>query len=191
MIVFIIRSVIRVLFISLLCALQGFLLEYYTLSYMSYPEKSGCVSVDIMVCSVLLYIAGNFSGGLHVDEFTVFQEHYTMLCDTVTDIDDLLKYFVTERIISIDEEEEIKKTATKSEKVQKLLSHISGPLKAGDSNGFYVMLSIMKTRGVRASQKMAEVVEAALKPILPGTKRKFSRDQPDGQFFLHLHLLKL
>ena len=69
-----------------------------------------------------------------------------------------MKYFVTEKIITTDEEEEIKTYTTKSERVSKLLLNISGPLEAGDSNGFYIMLQIMKTHGVNATQHLANQI---------------------------------
>jgi len=89
-------------------------------------------------------------------ELTVLQENYAMLCNTITDIDNLMKYFVVERIIAANEAEEItSSTLIKSEKVKKLLINVSGPLRAGDKNGFYVMLKIMKTCGIKATQNLA------------------------------------
>ena len=69
-----------------------------------------------------------------------------------------MKYFVTEKIISTDEQEEIKACITKSERISKLLLNISGPLEAGDSKGFYTMLKIMKTYGVDATQRLANQI---------------------------------
>ena len=88
-----------------------------------------------------------------------------MLCNTMTDIDDLLTYFVSENIITLNEEEVIKSSTTKSEKVRKLLLNISGPLKAGDANGFYVMLKIMKDRGTKATQNLATLLTARINSI--------------------------
>ena len=84
-------------------------------------------------------------------ELSVFQKHYAKLCNTITDINNLLKYFVSHRIINMDDEEEIKNVVVASEKVRKLLLHISGPLKANNTEGFYVMLNIMKEHGMRAT----------------------------------------
>ena len=85
-----------------------------------------------------------------------------MLCNTITDIDDLLKYFVAEKIITLNEEEKIKSSATKSDKVRKLLLNISGPLKAGNTNGFYTMLKIMKDRGTKATQNLATLLSSRI-----------------------------
>jgi len=82
----------------------------------------------------------------------------------MTDIDDLLKYFVSENIITLNEEV-IRSSTTKSEKVRNLLLNISGPLKAGYTNGFYVMLKIMKDRGTRATQNLATFLTARINSI--------------------------
>jgi len=96
----------------------------------------------------------------------VFTEHYSKLCDTITDVDDLLPHFVQQSIISTNELEVISKLHSRVEKVKKLLSHISGPLQAGNSKGFYSMLSIMEERGVQATRELA----AAMRKLLPDSK---------------------
>ncbi|XP_065918394.1 NACHT, LRR and PYD domains-containing protein 12-like isoform X2 [Dysidea avara] len=101
-------------------------------------------------------------GDSNLEEFTILQENYAVLCNTMTDIDDLLKYFVAEKIITLNEEEEIKSSATKSDKVQKLLLNISDLLKAGNNNGFYIMLKIMKDRGTKATQNLATLLSSRI-----------------------------
>ena len=91
-----------------------------------------------------------------IKEFDVFQTNYALLRDTMTDIDDLLKHFVADKIITITEEEEIKFSTSKSEKVRKVLLHIVGPLKAGNVLPFNTMLEIMKNYGVNATRLLAE-----------------------------------
>ncbi|XP_065894803.1 uncharacterized protein [Dysidea avara] len=86
----------------------------------------------------------------------IFQENYANLCSTVMEIDSLLKYFVTENVINIFDEEDIRMSVNTSAKVKKLLLHISGPLQAGDTHGFYVMLEIMKSYGTKSTQQLAE-----------------------------------
>lgn len=93
-----------------------------------------------------------------MNELQVFTKYYAPLCNTITDINELLKYFVTEKIITMDEEEHIKACVSKPEKVSKLLLSISGPLKADDSNGFHMMLRIMKTYGIDATQRLADSI---------------------------------
>ena len=88
----------------------------------------------------------------------IFKDNYAKLCDTMTDVNGLLKYFVAEKIITLDQEDEIKTTVINSERVSKLLLIISGPLKAGDSKGFYTLLQIMKSYGVDATQHLAEQI---------------------------------
>ena len=95
-------------------------------------------------------------GGSELKELAIFKENYPALCNTITDINELLEYFVKERIITIDQREEIKTCITKSEQVSKLLLNISGPLEASNTYGFYTMLEIMKTHGVNATQDLAD-----------------------------------
>ena len=95
-------------------------------------------------------------------EEKVFTQHYSKLCDTLTDIRNLLPHFVTEKIIKSDDEEEISALTTSSQKVQKLLRHISGPLKAGHTRGFYTMLKIMEIYGTQATQELASQMNNSL-----------------------------
>ena len=96
-------------------------------------------------------------------EMKIFTENYAKLCDTLTDIDSLLKYFVQADIIKGEQELEISNSKTTSEKVKKLLIHISGPLKSGNSDNFYTMLDIMKKQGAHATKELASFLkESAL-----------------------------
>ena len=95
-------------------------------------------------------------------ESNIFTEHYSIFCDTLTDIDNLLKYFVQEKVIKSDDQDEINALVKKSEKVQKLLKHIAGPLEAGDSKGFYTMLDIMENHGVQATKDLADSLKIVL-----------------------------
>ena len=92
---------------------------------------------------------------LQSNEKEIFTRHYASLCNTLTDVDNLLPYFVEENIINTNNEEEINTITTTSNKVRKLLLHISGPLKAGDAKGFHTMLTIMKERGNQSTHDLA------------------------------------
>jgi len=98
------------------------------------------------------------------NEYNIFQENYAQMCNTVTDIDELLKYFVTEKLITIFQEDDIKGYSTAAERVRKLLLIISGPLQSGDKNGFYTLLSIMKNYGTQPTKNLAESISSKLKP---------------------------
>ena len=90
-----------------------------------------------------------------LNEEIIFTRHYASLCNTLTDVDNLLPYFVEENIINTNNEEEINTITTTSNKVRKLLLHISGPLTAGDAKGFHTMLTIMKERGNQSTKDLA------------------------------------
>ena len=59
-------------------------------------------------------------------ELKVFTEHYSKLCDTLTDVDNLLPQFVQIKIITTNDLEEINvmDPPTKKRKVQKFMTHI-------------------------------------------------------------------
>ena len=88
-------------------------------------------------------------------EKDIFTSHYSSLCNTLTDVDDLLCYFVQEKIINPSDVEEINATVTRSKKVQTLLAKISGPLSAGDTRGFHTLLTIMKEHGLQSTKDLA------------------------------------
>ena len=88
-------------------------------------------------------------------EKDVFIRHFPSLCNTLTDISNLLPFFVQEKIISTNDLEEVNSAVTTTKKVEKLLSHISGPLTAGDTKGFHKMLAIMKEHGNRSTKDLA------------------------------------
>ena len=52
--------------------------------------------------------------------------------------------------------------STKYHKVQKLMIHISGPLKAGNTEVFHIMLRIMEEHGHRAMQELAGKMKRSL-----------------------------
>ena len=96
-------------------------------------------------------------------EKDVFTRHYASLCKTLTDINTLLPYFVSENIISISDHEWISvPNLPNSEKVVKLLSHISGPLEAGDAKVFHTMLDIMKKHGSQSTKDLADKISETL-----------------------------
>ena len=91
-------------------------------------------------------------------ELKLFTKYYPQLCNTLTDIDNLLPHFVQHRVITVNDLEEISATASSRRKVQKLLIHISGPLRAGNIEVFYTMLRIMEKYGHLATQQLANQI---------------------------------
>ena len=100
----------------------------------------------------------------------VFTAHYAKLCSTLTDIENLLKYFVEENVISVEDQSEINSKVKPSNKVSKLLQHISGPLESGDSKPLYTLLSIMEKHGNRATKDLANSLWGTLKEPSAGEK---------------------
>ena len=85
---------------------------------------------------------------------TLFTKNYAKLCATMQDIDSLIDHFVAKQIINMNKAEEFASITT-SEKIKRLLHMIEGPLKSGDTNGFYTMLDIMEGHGVQATKNLA------------------------------------
>ena len=94
--------------------------------------------------------------------YTLFIKEYGTLCDTIQDIDSLLQYFVTKRIIKIEDSEEFESITKTSDKVKRLLRIIQGPLKSGYTDGFYTMLDIMEEHGVQATKNLAIEIKKCL-----------------------------
>lgn len=136
------------------------------------------VVIVFWVYVMAVFCTNIFNTDLCTDETRIFQKYHEKICQAVTDINDLLKYFVQERIITIDEDENIRDITAKAEKVKQLLLHISGPLITGDNYGFYTMLSIFKNYGVKASQNLAKRIELELKSTV--TTDLHSREQLKG-----------
>ena len=104
-------------------------------------------------------------------ECSVFQNYYPKLCNTMVDIDNLLPHFVQENIIQVDDLEEIKAKPRTTDKVEKLLQFISGPLRAGNVKNFYTMLSIMEEHGTQATRDLASAIKSGFLSIQPNTSK--------------------
>ena len=100
--------------------------------------------------------------GVQLNTKDIFTEHYSALCDTLTDIDDLLRHFVREKVINPGNLEKINAIVAKPKKVEELLSHIYGPLNAGDAKGFCKMLTIMEEYGSQSTKDLAVKMKSEL-----------------------------
>ena len=99
------------------------------------------------------------------EEKEIMTTHYSKLCSTLSDIDNLLPHFVDKKIIHINDLQQIQANVLSTKKVEKLMEHISGPLEAGNTEVFYTMLRIMKRYGHQATQKLADQI----RELLPAT----------------------
>ena len=100
--------------------------------------------------------------GKQLMEKDIFTNCYGSLITTLTDINNLLPYFVQDQIISFSDQEEINAITTTRKRAEKLLLHISGPLTAGDDTGFYKMLTIMEERGIQTTKNFAVKIRSEL-----------------------------
>ena len=96
-------------------------------------------------------------------ELEVFISHYASLCNTlVVDIHNLLLYFLRDHIIDFIVLHEINSFKTNHKKVERVLSYISDPLKAGNSTNFYKMLTIMEECGIQSTKNLAVKLKSEL-----------------------------
>ena len=95
-------------------------------------------------------------------ELNVFQNNYSKLCDTLTDIENLLPHFVEKDVIKFQEQDEINAIVPSTKKVQRLMGHISGPLEAGNTEVFYIMLRIMEEHGHLATKQLAKEMKRSI-----------------------------
>ena len=112
---------------------------------------------------VYTFAGGISSGSESISELVVFQENYAMLCNIITEIENLLKYFKIEHVITSDEEEEIKNIPVISEKTKRIMLNVSTSLEAGNSSKFYAMLKVMKNYGLVPTQKLSDFMMSRLK----------------------------
>ena len=100
------------------------------------------------------------------NEEDVFTKHYASLHNIITDVKNLLPYFVEQNIINIHDEAEINAIIRNPDKVKKLLSYIAGPLKAGDAKGFHTMLAIMEKHGNQGTRDLAVRMSREVTPVM-------------------------
>ena len=114
-------------------------------------------------------------------EKEVFGGHFSTLCDTVTDIESLLPHFVQMDIITVSDLEEINGISRLTKKVERLLICVNGPLSAGNTKSFYVMLNVMMKYGVQATRELAVKIQDAvsIKQML-----NHSVDKYEGEYYL-------
>ncbi|XP_065910152.1 uncharacterized protein [Dysidea avara] len=100
-------------------------------------------------------VANHLMDGTQLKECIVLRTHYSKLCNTLVDVDNLLSHFVQEGIISANDLQELKAMTRIDSKVQKLLHHVSGPLQSGNVKNFNAMLTIMEEHGTIATKDLA------------------------------------
>ena len=92
----------------------------------------------------------------------LFYDHFSLLCSTVVDIDNLLIHFVPYAVITEGDLEEIMTIKRTSDKVQRLLEIISGPLEAGNARNLYTMLDIFEKHGTQATKELAATMRSLI-----------------------------
>jgi len=94
-------------------------------------------------------------------EEKVFTQNYVRLTGVVS-VHTLIPHLIARNIITTDDSSDIRSCSRESEKIEKLLHYIAQHLKAGYTDGFYVMLNAMKSHGTIPNQELANEMETFL-----------------------------
>ena len=111
---------------------------------------------NMLVCSVNVSLTGK-------QEYDVFIQHYSKLISILQV--DLTPHFVTAKIITLSDEDEITKASTISHRaaMKMLLKPVSLSLETGYTTSFYKMLEIIQQHGNDAAQHLAGEMLAEVK----------------------------
>ena len=91
-------------------------------------------------------------------EREVFTKNYSTFCAILKNEDGLLSKLVDKSIISVDDIDEIRNKPL-GQRGQTLLQHISGPLNAGHTHGFYGLIEIMRNDGKPDTQEFGRQIK--------------------------------
>ena len=125
-------------------------------------------TVLFIMCTYVASLISNSTVTADNDK-EVFKSNYDKFCSAMTDIENLLKYFITVNIINTDDQSEIFAIPRPSQKVEMLLKHISGSLEAGNTKPFRMMLDIMEKHGNLTTNQLAISVRKFLVTTTQGT----------------------
>lgn len=94
-------------------------------------------------------------------EYEVFKKTYSSLVDILNSTD-LYRYFVSEGVITLAENDEISAETNPIKKVEILLRIISSALENGYTKSFYLMLQVMVCYGNTATKELAKTISHML-----------------------------
>ena len=90
-------------------------------------------------------------------------DHYDALSNMLSaSITTLTPYFISARILSVSDQEEITALANPNDKALMLLKKISAPLESGFCKSFHNMLSVMRIYGNDDMKDLAQKITALL-----------------------------
>ena len=134
--------------------------------YIVYPMN--VVTLDVVLYIIIVHYVPHFQHNYVLSfstdvppEYCVFIKKYSALVDTLKNTD-LYRYFVSEEIITLAENEELSAEVIPIKKVEILLRKISSPLESGHTKSFYVMLEIMASYGNRATKELSRNINETI-----------------------------
>ena len=100
--------------------------------------------------------------GEHSMEYKLFTDYYSKLVYTLP-ASDLSHYFVSDKIISLGDHEDIIRSSTPRQAAKLLLDRVSVEIKNGNTIVFSKMLVIMDYHGVNAAKAISREIREKLK----------------------------
>lgn len=104
-------------------------------------------------------------------ERDILRKNYTGFCNILKHEDGLHTHLVQNGIITEDNLHDIRSKSI-TEKGPTLLSHISGPLEAGYTDGFYGLLEVMMNHGRADTHTFAKRIKRECQPNSTGMKNR-------------------
>ena len=84
------------------------------------------------------------------------------MCTNITDVNNFAHYLVTLRVITPQDEKELRETKPESLQVRKLLDRIVGPVESGRPEVFYNLLNVMEVYGLQPTHLLAIDIKRCL-----------------------------
>jgi len=125
--------------------------------------------------------SSTMTDGVDAKEKEVFDSHFSVLHDTLSDVEPLLPHFVLMDVIAVSDFKEINGISEVDKKLEKLLCHVNGLLCAGNTNSFYGMLNVMMKYGAPATRKLAVKMQNAVSVKQVACKENHVDDKYGGK----------
>ena len=116
---------------------------------------------DVIATNRIIHMYVYTYVGQHSIEHKLFADYYRRLVD-ILPASDLSHYFVSDKIISLEDYKKIMRSSLTQEAAKLLLDRVSVQLQNGNNTIFNKTLLIMDQHGVTAAKELAQVIRSAL-----------------------------
>ena len=122
--------------------------------------------------------------GEHSMEYKLFTDHRSKLVNTLP-ASDLSHYFVSDKIISLEDHERIIKSAVTQDAANLLLDKVSVQIQNGNTSVFSKMLLIMDYHGVNTAKAISREIRKKLKSEQGNSKHSIAIMYTATNFIMH------